>query len=79
VRVDFVTDFRRIGCFMMRFSIIPNIIMLCRRPRLTIRVVVFWFVKAKWITLTAIAVVLPVCLAQQATMRLLVHCNSSDW
>jgi len=76
VRVDFTTDFRRTGCFMMRFSIIPNIIMLCLKPRLTMRVVVFGFVKAKWITLTAMAVVLPVCRAQQATMRLLVHVRS---
>jgi len=79
VRVDFVTDLRRIGCFMMRFSIIPNIIMLCLKPRLTIRVVVLGFVKAKWITLTAIAVVFPVCLAQQATIRLFLQLNSSDW
>lgn len=47
VLVDLATDLRRMGCFRMWFSMIPNIIMLWRRPLLTMSVVVLAFVKAK--------------------------------
>ncbi len=79
VRVLRVMLFRRSGLPCVRVRILSNIIMLWRSEGLTMRVVVFGCVKAKWMAFVAIVVVLPVCLPMQAMMRCSGSFRSFSW
>ena len=79
VRVFLVMLLRRNGLLSVKLRILLNIIMLWRSDGQIISVVVFGCVKAYWIALVAMVVVLPVCLPMQAIIRCAGSLRSFSW